>query len=334
MAYPSLALSRRKRRRRWLFIALLLVILAAITALAVRYRTERRGVADYFAVADEVAVTHGAVAADLADAMAVVTTSERYDLLQRLTNLENETAQSLEQLSEVDVPAPVAEAHGYLMAATRLWTRAVGGVDDAVVMVLDQPNDPAGQEMLLVAFDELRVGDEAYAQFLDSLTDLDPDLVTRAFEPVGYAAAAGGSGYDPQLLTLQLMAAYNLGEHHDISIKATTDPEPVGERNAVPVVPFSEGFVVQAVVANEGNAIEEQIEVTLELIASDGGGDSVVLTDTVESLAPGEASTLAFDSLSLRPGGLYELIVSTSVPEDIEIANDAWQMVFYRNENI
>jgi hypothetical protein len=333
MAYPSLALSRRNRRRRWLLIALLLVILAAITALAVRYRTERRGVADYFAVADEVVATHDAVAADLADVMAGVTTAERPEVLQRLANLEAETAQALQDLDEVAVPASVAEAHGYLLVATRLWGRAVGEIDDAFVMVLDQPNDPSGQEMLLVAFDELRVGDEAYAQFVDSLDDLDADLVTRDFGPVAYAGTAGGNGYDPQLLTLQLLAAYNLGEHHDISVKATTDPAPVGERDAVPVVPYSEGFVVQAVVANEGNSKEEQIEVTLELIARNGEEDSVILTGTVESLEPGEASTLAFDSLILRPGGLYELIVSTAVAEDIEVANDAWQMVFYRNEN-
>ena len=334
MAYPSLALSRRNRRRRWLLFALLLVILAAITALAVRYRTERRIVADYFAVADEVVATHDAVAIDLADVMAGVTTAERPEVLQRLANLEDETARALQLLDDVAVPASVAETHGYLQVANRLWGRAVGEIDDAFVLVLDQPNDPSGQEKLVVAFDELRVGDEAYAQFLDSLAGLDPEVVTREFGPVAYTASANGGGYDPQLLTLQLLAAYNLGEHHDVSVKATTDPAPVGERDAVPVVPYSEDFVVQAVVANEGNSTEEQIEVTLELIPSDGGGDAVVLTGTVETLEPGEASTLAFDSLVLRPGGLYELIVSTAVPNDIEAGNNAWQMVFYRNENV
>ena len=313
---------------------LLLVIVAAVTVLAVRYRTERRGVADYFAVAEEVVATHEIVASDLAVAMGSVTTAERHDLLQQLSDLEAEASSSLQQLEEADVPAAVAESHGYLLVATRLWTGAVERVDEAVVAVLDLPGDPSGQEMLLEAIDELRVGDTAYAEFVESLNTVDPDLVTRSFEPVAYTAAAGENGYDPRLITLQLLAAYNLGELHDISVKATTDPEPVGERNAVPVVPYSDSFLVQAVVANEGNATEEQIEVTLELIASDGGGDSVVLTGTVESLAPGEASTLAFDSLTLRPGGLYELIVSTAVPDDIEGGNDAWQMVFYRNENV
>ena len=115
---------------------------------------------------------------------------------------------------------------------------------------------------------------------------------------------------------------------------ALTVPEPVGDRNNVPLVPHSETFAVQAVVANEGNEIEEQVAVVLDLVPSDGGDDATTVRQTVAALEPGQARTLVFDSITLRPGGLYELVVSTTVDDDADVDNDSWRMVFYRNENV
>jgi hypothetical protein len=117
-------------------------------------------------------------------------------------------------------------------------------------------------------------------------------------------------------------------------VTALTDPEPIGDRNSVPLVPHSEEFSVQAVVANEGNEPESQVSVVLDLVPSDGGDDGTSVRQTVASLEPGQARTLIFDAIDLRPGGLYELVVSATVDNDADDENDAWRMVFYRNENV
>jgi hypothetical protein len=73
--------------------------------------------------------------------------------------------------------------------------------------------------------------------------------------------------------------------------------------------------------------------VTLELIATGRDVPRIVITQTVASLAPGEAKTCVFDGIELIPGGLYELVIRARTPEDESPADNAWRMVFYRNEN-
>ncbi|MGB5531472.1 MAG: hypothetical protein WBN71_00050, partial [Acidimicrobiia bacterium] len=131
----------------------------------------------------------------------------------------------------------------------------------------------------------------------------------------------------------RLTSVFKLGELHDVSVTAITEPEPLGERDNVPVVPHSEQFVVQAVVANQGNEPEQHVSVDLELIPTDSSEPRAVVRQTVANLAPGQAKTLVFDTLELQPGGLYELVVTTGVDKDDDPGNDSWRMVFYRNDN-
>jgi len=116
-------------------------------------------------------------------------------------------------------------------------------------------------------------------------------------------------------------------------VTALTDPEPLGERNGVPVVPHAERFNVQVVVANKGNEPEQQVSVDLQLIPTAEKENSLTVRQTVAELQPGQARTLIFDTLDVRPGGLYELVVTTTVDKDDASENDHWSMVFYQNEN-
>ena len=113
-----------------------------------------------------------------------------------------------------------------------------------------------------------------------------------------------------------------------------TDPEPFGELNNVPIVPDSENFVVQTVVANEGNETEELVSVRLNLVTADGSEPTVSVTQTIATLEPGEARTFIFDGLVLRGGALYELVIVAVTAEDDSPDDNAWRMVFYRNESV
>ena len=334
MVYPINAIERRRRRRRWLLAILVALIGVSAIVLAVRYRTEERGVADYLAVAEEVALTEAQAAADLEAMFSSLSDIDRPEVLHRLENLAAITSDAAATLGDAEVVPAAAEVHGYLLVAAKSWNNAVQGLDEAIVQVLDEAEEGGGDVAFQDAFDLLAVGDVAYAEFLDAVDRVEDELVTRDFDMVAFADAGHAVASDPEAIAVRLRSTYKLGERRDVSVTALTDPEPVGDRNNVPLVPHSATFSVQAVVANEGNEVEEQVAVVLDLVPSDGGDDATTIRQTLAALEPGQARTLVFDSITLRPGGLYELVVSTTVDDDADVDNDSWRMVFYRNENV
>jgi hypothetical protein len=333
MAYPSYAPIRRQRRRRWLLAILIALIIVAIVALAVSRRTEARGVADYLAVAEQVAAEQAEAADALETMLLTITDIQRPEVMRSLEELRISSETSAETLAAAQVPAAAGEANGYLVAAVGSWNRALNLLDDAIILVLDEPAEAGGTDQLELSFDFLRIGDVAYGQFLDAVEGLDDAIPVGDIEVVAFTGSERAVAYDAQLVTLKLTSVYKLGELHDVSVTAITEPEPLGERDNVPVVPQSEQFIVQAVVANQGNEPEQHVSVDLELIPTDSSEGRVAVKQTVANLAPGQAKTLVFDTLELEPGGLYELVVTTGVDKDDDPENDSWRMVFYRNEN-
>ena len=333
MAYPSYTPVRQQRRRRWLLVLLVALIIISIVVFAVRRRSDARSIADYLAVAQQVATEQSETADDLETLFVTVTDVERPEVMRRLEALRVSSEGAVETLSGAKVPVDAGEAHGYLVAATGSWANGIELLDDAIVLVLDGSAEAGGTELLEESFDFLRLGDLAYTQFLAATEGLDGEIPVGDVDVVAFTSEERSIEYDAQIVTLRLNSVYKLGELHDIAVTAITDPEPLGERNNVPVVPHSEQFIVQAVVANQGNEPEQQVSVDLELIPTDGSEQPVKVRQTVANLEPGQATTLVFDTLQLQPGGLYELVISAEVDKDEDSENDEWRMVFYQNEN-
>jgi hypothetical protein len=333
MAYPSYTPVRRQRRRRWLLTLLVALIIIAIGVVAVRRRSDARGIADYLAVAQQVTTEQTETANDLEALFLTVTDVERPEVMRRLEVLRVSLETAVETLAGTDVPLPAGEAHGYLVAAVGSWSSALDLLDDAIVLVLDGSAEAGGTELLEESFDFLRLGDLAYGQFLAAADGLDDEVPVGDIEVVAFSSEERSIEYDAQIVTLRLTSVYKLGELHDIAVTAITDPEPLGERFNVPVVPHSEQFIVQAVVANQGNEPEHQVSVDLQLIPTDDSEERVTVKQTVANIEPGQARTLVFDTLELKPGGLYELVITAGVDKDEDPENDEWRMVFYQNEN-
>jgi hypothetical protein len=332
MSYSSFSPVRRPRRRRWLLVALVAAVVIAGLAFTIQHRTEARITADYLAVTEGAVELQAQAASDLEATLENLNGIERPELMRRLERMHDATAEAQTQIDSVAVPSSAAEAHGYLVVATRSWEQAVGTLADAVIAVIDDsdPNAPTDLEDALVL---LRVGDVAYAEFLNRVGDLDTEIAPEEFGPVAFVPPDGPVRYDPVIVQTRLTSIYRLGSKRSISVTAVTEPRPVGERNNVPIVPDSDTFVVQAVVANEGNEAEEQVSVTLDLIPAGSTTSSVTVTQTVATLEPGEARTCIFDAIDLAGGGLYELVVHATTPDGDGVDEDAWRMVFYRNES-
>jgi hypothetical protein len=195
-------------------------------------------------------------------------------------------------------------------------------------------SDTAGGEALDDALVLLRVGDVAYAEFLARVGDFDSEIARGDFGAIVFVPSDGPVRFEAETMATRLTSTFRLGSQHSISVTAVTEPRPIGERDSVPIVPDSGSFVVQAVIANDGNEMEELISVVLELITTDGEAEPVTITQTVASLAPGEAKTCIFDGLVLEGGALYELVVKATPADDAPHDDNAWRMVFYRNENV
>ena len=333
MAYPSFTPARRSRRRRWVIALLVVAPVIALLIFTLQYRTEARIVADYVAVTEGAVEMQAQAADDLESTLVSLSGIERPELLRRLELMHTATAEAATAIDGVEVPASATEAHGYLVVATRSWEQAFDLLDSAVVAVIDD-TDPNAGAALADALVLMRVGDVAYAEFLSRVGDFDSAIAEGNFEAVVFVPTGGEVRFDPVTVETRLASIYRLGSQRNISITAVTDPEPVGERNSVPIVPDSENFVVQAVVANEGNEIEEQVSVTLNLVTADGSSEPMSVTQTIASLAPGEAKTCIFDGIELIGGSLYELVIDAATAGDDAPNDNAWRMVFYRNESV
>jgi len=333
MAYSSYTPVRQQRRRRWSLTLLVALIIILLVVYAVLRRSDARGIADYLAVAQQVATEQAETADDLETLFVTVTDVERPEVMRRLEALRVSAEGSVETLAATSVPSDAGAANGYLVAATGSWNSGIELLDDAIVLVLDGSAEAGGTELLEEAFDFLRLGDLAYNEFLDAADGLDDAVPVGDIEVVAFTSEERSIEYDAQIITLRLSSVYKLGELHDIAVTAITDPDVLGERNNVPVVPHTEQFIVQAVVANQGNEPEPFVSVDLALIPTDGSEGRVEVKQTVADLEPGQARTLVFDTLKLEPGGLYELVITAEVDKDEDSENDEWRMVFYQNEN-
>ena len=332
MAYPPLAASRRPRRRATFAILFIITVIVGIVVLAVRFRTERRDAVDYLAAAKEVADEQQVLAGGLAELLATISELERPDILGRLGDLAFDSDTSVERLELVTVTSAIGETAGFFSVATAAWNKGLDALDDAVVEVLDGADDGRlGDRMLAVAFDDLRVGDRAYQLFRESLSDLDPELVTREYPDFGYTEGERADLYDANVISARLRAVLGLEENLDISVRATTDPEPLGTENGVRVVPDSDSFSVQIVVTNEGNVVAELITVSLQLFAA-GGDEPEQRSELIAVLEPGAATTVSFPDLPVGPGVAYELRIRADVADDDVPDNNVWELIFIRNE--
>jgi hypothetical protein len=330
MAMSSIAMQRRSRRRRQVAIFLTLGVIITVIALAVRYRTEERETADYLALVGEIAGDELTVSQGLRELLNGVGSLARPDIIDRLVVL-GSRAEDLEQrLGDAVVTRPVAEMHGFMSVAAAAWTDGLAALGEGVVAVMDQPDDDiAAPGAFTSALDMLRIGDFAYERFLDAGGGLGPDIVVPQFPAIAYVG--GEEPLDIPTLASRLRLRLSLAERRDVEITANMVPEPTGARNGVAVAPFTSTFDVTAIVTNSGNVLQEEIVVTLRLTRDGTGDEPFEERRIIPALDPATSISVEFLSLEVAPAALYTLDVSASIPQDADIGNNVWQLVFATN---
>jgi hypothetical protein len=333
MAYRAYRSDRRFRRRRWLLIILSLVAIIGVIAFLVSRQTEQRGAVEFFAAADESSAIHLKASAELESTLESIGLIDRQDLARRLSSA-SEAAAEADSLLDVEVPSRIGNSYGTMTTASTSWMVGTAKLEKAIIAVMDGADVTESQAQLQDALDLLRVGDMSYMLFLGSLANVPEDIEVPSFEPVMYIdPEAQDLLYDTQTLVLRILSSYVLSSRHDVAVSGMTVPEPVGESAGIPVVPFSGSLDIQAVVSNVGNEDEPSVTVELEIFSSDTGAtlaDSEIVTD----LVAGSSTTVIFADVEIAPGGLYQVKVSVTIPEDIDSDNDVWEMTFiWRDES-
>lgn len=266
----------------------------------------------------------------LADLFANLGISEREEILTRLETLSSQAAEIDDRVEELVVTNPVAEANGQLVVAHRAWKSAVDSAGPVIVQVLDAVDDERNADRRLQAtFVQLLVGDQAYADLLTTLQDVDADF--DPFPEFAYVGSDRTSLYDAELVGDQLRALTKLVETHDVSIAVALDPEPAGEVDGVQQVPNNGSFQVLVVVSNNSNVQEAGIEVLLQMRPEEG--EPITVSELVPSLDPGESVSVDFRELQVVVGVAYEVLVAATVAEDSEPGNNSRELVFSINND-
>lgn len=333
MAYRAYRSDRGFRRRRWLLIVVSLVAIIAVIAFLVSRQTEQRGAVEFFAAADEAADLHASASSELESALESIGIIERQDLTRRLQSV-SDTAAEADALLNVDAPPTIGESYGTMTTASTSWASGSLDVNATIVAIMDGELVDGAQEQLQAALDLLRVGDVAYALFLDTLETVPPETEVPDFSSLTYINPdAQALLYDAQTLVLRIQTSYDLSPHPDVAVSGTTIPEPVGESGGIPVVPFSSALDIQAVVTNVGNEDESTVNVDLEIFSIDTG-ETVTASRTVTDLLAGASTTVTFEMVNITPGGLFQSKVTVTIPEDIDLENNVWDMTFiWRSES-
>jgi hypothetical protein len=205
-----------------------------------------------------------------------------------------------------------------------------------LLILIDEPQSPEGLVLLERALLDLEVGDRAYGRFVTAVATIEAnqDVAPRITADIRFVAEGADQVYDAALMAERIKAIRDLSARHDMAVSAVRfDPEEAGDRDGVPVVPFSPTFGVQVTVTNRGNEPEEQVLVNLLLIQSDGTLPPFADSRTVGLLEPGEATTLTFSRLPVVAGQFHEIVVRAELDGDADPDSNEYRQVFFRNDS-
>jgi hypothetical protein len=321
---------RRRRRRRVLAALVGLVVILAVAYAVTRLQAEEQVSREYLDKALEFADGQAELAERLADLLERLEQVGRPGMTTILNELQEGTAALGAGLEEAGSPAgELASADPYLHVAAARWENGIGYLRRGLLTLTASADDETGREWLDRGLMDLRVGDGAFAGFLDQLANVDTSGLGREFPVVAFVPANDDPLYDAENLAIRLLTSPGLEATMNLAVAdLRLDPAPVGEQVGLPVVPLSDALSAEVTVSNRGTVQVVAAEVTLDLLSQDG----TVHQDrqSIGALDPGSAATAVFADLPVEPGKLYEIVVSL-VGGDDNPADDQISFTFIRN---
>jgi hypothetical protein len=256
---------------------------------------------------------------------------ERPRLVELLDELDTDVRQVVRDLEAADPPesGELATAHAFLTVAVVSWRDGVVATREALLELSDNPLTAGAVDVLEQAIADLQVGDAAYEGFAEAAdASGETEVLADQLPTVRFIPLEEGV-FDAEAIARRMLITPGLGIISNLAVAdIKLDPAPVGERDGIPLVPLSESLSAEATIANRGTVPAETITVVLSLVSNDG--ELFEANQGIESLEPGELSTVAFTGLPVQPGGLYEVTIALASPDD-DASDDLVSFVFIRN---
>jgi len=191
--------------------------------------------------------------------------------------------------------------------------------------------DEEARDLLRQGLTDLQVGDTAFAGFRRDLDEEDLTSLGLEFPTVAFVPVEDGALFDAEDLARRLILAPGLTALENLAVAdLRLDPEPVGERVGLPVVPVADSLNADVTVANRGTVRAVGITVVLELVTEEATVER--FEQEVAVLEPGALTTVSFQGLPAAPGGLFEILVWLD-REDDDPSDDRLSFTFIRNTN-
>jgi len=333
MAYSPYQSKGRLKSRRWLLIALSLTVVVVLIVLLASRQTDQRGTVEFFGAAGEATVLQESASQTFGQALASIGVVSRQDLTRRLETVVDKTVEADGLITAVDnVPSDIGPAYGTMLTASSSWVTGANEIDRVIIGIMDGEIVETAVPELQHALDLLRVGDVGYELYLQAVAEMTEPVESGPYPPIRFVDPDPDDPgrFNATNLVLRIQAAYGLAPHHDVAISGSTDPGAVGDRDGIPVVPFSDSISIIALVTNEGNEPEAGVDVSLTVINVDTG-DVVKRSEVVPELDVGTSTTITFDDIEIEPGGLYQASLTARINGDIDPTNNDWTMTFIWN---
>jgi len=324
---------RRRRRRRVLVALVVLIVIAAVAYAVTRLQSERQQRREYLDRALEFAETEADLAAQLADLVVRLEQVGRPVMVSTLDDLQQGTAELARDLETLEAPpGDVGSEERYLVIAAARWRDGISQARLGLIGLSEAAMDEESRDLLQMGLIDLRVGDTAFAAFLEGLDAEELATLGVEFPAVAFVPAGGEVLFDAGRLAERLILSPGLTVLEDLAVAdLRLDPEPVGEQVGLPVIPVSESLDADVTVANRGTVRAVAITVTLNLVSYPATIET--FDQEISVLEPGAAVTLTFTGLPAEPGQLYEIVVSIGAGDD-DPSNDSISFTFLRNSDV
>ncbi|HEY5578624.1 MAG TPA: hypothetical protein VIL12_02915 [Acidimicrobiia bacterium] len=296
----------------------LMGLAVVLTVAAVSIRSDTRALVAFFDTANRVATAQANRAGVFQSLVREdLDTVDREKLMTLVEELREGVRDGAAEVAATEPPGVGLGARDVLVLALESWDEGLGAFHLALLDAVDQPQSPVPERDLELALTQIRVGDAAYAKFLEVAGDLESALDVEV-GPLPLVAYLDG---DLPIVASRVAEAARLSPSLallvDVGISAVRmDPEEVAASESnVTVIPATEALDVQIVVANHGNRIEQLVRVALTL-STDGGQLLVQDEQMIAELMPGSQQTAMFDALPVVPGEAYDLEVAVGKVAD------------------
>lgn len=316
---------------------MLVSVIAVVFIAAGSLRSDTRALVAYLEEARSVAMDHNDQSVDFKErVISGLQTLDRDRLATLMSQIIETSVAGSSRMDGTEVPAAGAPAAAAFSLAVESWKSGLVGFEEALLAVVDDPDNVVAVGALADVLVDLEVGDRAYARFLEAAAAVrsEADVEIGDFPDVGYLSVALSSLTYAERLAGVAARSAGLALTRDLAIAAVRlDPEETGGvTDGAPILPNTDALLVQVVVVNQGNRDEE--EVSVSMVLQDGSG--AVLADRLEELGEleaGESRTVEFTEIPVTAGEKLLLIIGVSFVEgEVDADNNRLEKPLFVNE--